>query len=61
MHEKTKTIIKIKLNTETLNTLTKLADFVGVPLNEFIADMLVAYFKIMNLLTSQKNIKADTN
>ncbi len=61
MHEKTKTIIKIKLNTETLNTLTKLADFVGVPLNEFIADMLVAYFKIMNLLPSQKNIKADTN
>lgn len=61
MPERTKIVIKVKLNTETLNALIKLADFVGVPLNEFIADMLVAYFKIMNLLPSQKNIKADTN
>ncbi len=61
MHEKTKTIIKIKLNTETLNTLTKLADFVGIPVNEFIADMFLAYFKIMNILPSPKNIKTDCN
>ena len=61
MPEGTKVVVKIKLNAETLNILSELADFVETPRNEFIADMLIAYFQIMDLLPSQKSLNAECN
>ena len=61
MSKTSNVVVTIKLNADTFTTFCKLADFVGVPVQDFISDMLVAYFQIMDSLPPPKDNSVEEN